>query len=753
MAEKHSADLRTVIVDTGILTAIYNRFHKETGKESFRDFLTYLREKGLIDEESFRGSTPPQMAGASSKAFEMGRYEVLETIAEGGMGVIRLANDPSLRRKVAMKLLRRELMSPALIERFTMEAQLTAQIDHPNVTPVYSLQVDSNGTVSFAMKLIRGKTLHDLIEEARRACESDPRRPLDAEHSLTTRLEHFLKVSDAMSYAHSKGVIHCDLKPANIMVGAFREVYVMDWGLARLIPGAQEGSEGLVDLAEGEHDPALHKARDGGIAGTPEYMSPRQAMGLNTELDAQSDVYSLGIMLFELATLKRAVTGANVREIQRKAVEGKLEPLVHRNPRVRIASELKAIIRKATSLQPQDRYGSVDELARDIRRHLRGDEVLARPDNAFQKLLRWMAKHRLLTLWLVLAVVSVSAVATIWSLYQEKTAVERARFRENRLAGYLTAVAAQSQRIDRHLLRLETMLASLADTATYLMAQGTPSDEPTFSHVSFRDKQTAPPDLSLSSLYRKEISTDYPVYKLAPGVTLDAVMPKLKRLMPLRHRFKKMLLNSRPKVNSVTEQEARRFLTEEGVPIRWAYIGLAEGVMFSYPGKATYPDEYDPRLRPWYKLGLGHRTPTWGNPYVDLQGQGLILPCVVSLYDVDGKFYGVAGAEVTFDDIIETFMVPAEERGVLETFILDEQGRIVVGSSQHGKRFGSGELHDALELTAFPTVPVVDAIRRGASGHVEVQEDGRTLLIAYYRIPTLAWYYVEKVLLSRILAH
>src|SRR5262249_48798385 len=153
----------------------------------------------------------------------------ISRIGEGAMGAIDIARDVYLRRKVALKTVLPEMAAhPEVFGRFLSEMQITAQLEHPNIVPVYTLDVGADGSLGYAMKLGQGKDLADILDEARAKVEKG--QPLGEELALAKRLECFLKVCDALQYAHSKGIVHRDLKPANVMVGRHNEVYLMDWG-------------------------------------------------------------------------------------------------------------------------------------------------------------------------------------------------------------------------------------------------------------------------------------------------------------------------------------------------------------------------------------------------------------------------------------------------------------------------------------------------------------------------------------------
>jgi serine/threonine-protein kinase len=761
--------LGAVLPDGLDLQSEYTAFREATGSANLDDFLAHLHEQEVIDTRSFLGAHAVAeielwpISGTGSAA-AVGHVE-LGHVGEGGLGLVSVAKDQLLRRRVAVKRLKDAGTETPLTERrFVKEAQITAQLDHPNIIPIYAFQGagDRKSPASFSMKLIHGDTLASIIETARTRLEETP-PVLDDAGALRSRLEYFLKVCDAMSYAHNRGVIHRDLKPDNIMVGEYGEVYVMDWGVARFFHSRDQGapaepSSAVVGTDAGGGDALQTLA--GQLVGTPLYMSPEQARGEHDRLDQRSDVCALGLILFELCTLRRAIGGTTLYEVLSAAIAGDREPFRHLHPRRRISKDLEAIVDRATRPDPVERYPDVAALAADVRRYLHGDEVSVRPDNLPRKVLRWATHHRQVTLTAVLLVGLALSVSTIWSLTAQRdalaaqrdaveatnTAIQAGRLREQRITAWLSSVAAHSAVIDREFLRIETMVTGLSRAASFWLSRGQEAGtgERLFGLADYEDPARAPPDYRHSPLYDRAISIDYPVYKLAPGVSEEEVLPKLRRLAPLRHFYQQLFLDSWSTTAALDEAQIRARLTEQGVLLRWAYVGLAEGVMFSYPGKTGYPPEYDPRVRPWYELGEGHRDVRWGNPYIDLQGQGLILPAVTSLYSPSGELLGVVGLEMTFDQIIEAFMRRAGATGVREAFLLDDRGRTVIRSSQFQDEFAGGELHGAMELPLYPVEGVVQAIAAGGSGHLEVQGNLPTLIV-YRRIPTLGWYYVEEV--------
>ena len=255
----------------------------------------------------------------------LGRFELQTAIARGGMGIIFEARDLELDREVAIKLLRRQHLGKAhLHQQFTNEARITGRLQHPGIVPIYETGTSSDGRPFFAMKLVKGKTMAELLT-ARTTTQDD----------LPRLLNIFELVCQTLSYTHACGVIHLDIKPANIMVGAFGEVHLMDWGLARAstglcVPLAKHTCETpevpRSERVAGTSSIAAHDLfvdlPEGAVWGTPAYMSPEQTRGHCS--DVRSDVFGLGGMLCEILTGSPPYRGANFRNVCLKAIEADL---------------------------------------------------------------------------------------------------------------------------------------------------------------------------------------------------------------------------------------------------------------------------------------------------------------------------------------------------------------------------------------------------------------------------------------------
>ena len=667
------------------------------------------------------------------------------------MGEILIAKDNELGRTVAFKKIHEHVAKvPSYLGRFFMEAQVTAQLQHPNIVPVYEMKVDGNNA-GYAMKLIQGKTLAGLIDETKK--QLDKRGKLGKRHNLSARLEHFLKVCDAMHYAHRKGVIHRDLKPLNVMVGPFNEVYVMDWGIAKIISVNDEVFDDLTEKVDSTGDDDTGDTKVGQLLGTPAYMSPEQATGQNDIIDHRSDLFSLGLILFELVTLRRAYVADEKHKVIEKAELAKLAEPVRYPRQPNIPKQLIAIIRKATQLDPEDRYATVDALADDIRRYMRGAAIKARRDTLVQKLMRWMNRHRLAVLNILFYTVILSLVAVSWSFYQQQQTRIEAQMQGQRMNHFISAVSKQAQIIDTQFLKYEGIIQGVASSAVTLLERGQPDPGRFYDYKDFADPKLAPPDLAESPVYGFPISVDWHAYKLAPGVDYEQVENLVRIINPLRHTFKRMLLKSHHTSISVDDHEmATRVIKDEGLPLVWTYVGLEEGIFAEYPGKTGYPADFDPRKRPWYVSTLKNEGVCWMPPYIDVGGRGVLLPCTSKLYDKNGKFLGVAAVEMTLDFIRHELMSLSDIRGVGNTYLLNNNGEIVVNSADTSGTYKRGTLINSIDnLETYSHKGVVNNIRQGKSGYISFEENGKEKLLAYNRLNSIGWYYLAEVDASKIL--
>jgi eukaryotic-like serine/threonine-protein kinase len=424
-------------------------------------------------------------AGPASASSSTDRFRILRAHAAGSLGKVSVALDQELNREVALKEIQERFAdNPDSRARFLLEAEITGGLEHPGIVPIYSLGNLAGGRPFYAMRFIRGDSLKDAIERFHKNSSTDftdytDKKP-DRSQSVKSAksadrfagldfrqlLGRFIDVCNAIAYAHSRGVLHRDLKPGNIMLGEFGETMVVDWGLAKAgvqpqttAPQDRQASTRSSDAPEAPGARLLrpewgseNMTGTGGVLGTYAYMSPEQAAGRLDQLGPATDIYSLGATLYHLLTgrppfERRAgdVNGAAIRDsIQRGAFA------TPRQVKAAIPAPLEAVCVKAMALDAAGRYASAKDLAKDVERWLADEPVIAWPEPARVRLGRWLRRHKR-------ALTAAGSVATVAGLLILVTfAGAFFLIRESRDE----AVELAKQR-DRQRLRAETALVKL----------------------------------------------------------------------------------------------------------------------------------------------------------------------------------------------------------------------------------------------------------------------------------------------------
>jgi serine/threonine-protein kinase len=320
----------------------------------------------LRDTDSITDPSPvirPSSTEIPEPAERSARLQLFGEIARGGMGAVLKGRDADLGRDLAVKiLLESHRDKPEMVRRFVEEAQIAGQLQHPGIVPIYELGAFGDRRPYFAMKLVKGHTLAEILATRKAPTDGLPRF-----------LSIFESICQTMAYAHARGVIHRDLKPSNVMVGSFGEVQVMDWGLAKVLPrggaiddasaGQTKDQGTIIATARSGSDSNLSQA--GSVMGTPSYMAPEQARGEIDNVDERADVFALGSIFCEILTGEPAFTGRNSGEIQRKAARGDTAEVFARLTRVNLLhdSELIELAKACLAPEPDDRPRNASEVA------------------------------------------------------------------------------------------------------------------------------------------------------------------------------------------------------------------------------------------------------------------------------------------------------------------------------------------------------------------------------------------------------
>ncbi|HZN56838.1 MAG TPA: tetratricopeptide repeat protein, partial [Planctomycetota bacterium] len=368
--------------------------------------------------------THPGEAGALCGALRLGDYRIHREAGRGGMGVVYEAEQVSLGRRVALKILPfAAVLDPKHLERFRNEAHAAALLHHTNIVPVFSIGCE-RGVHFYAMQFIDGHSLQRVIEDLRRRSKKDRGATTASRAFFRTVAKLGLQAAEALRHAHEKGIVHRDIKPSNLILDRQRNLWVTDFGLARI-----EGSQSLT--------------LTGDLLGTLRYMSPEQAATSKAPVDHRTDIYSLGLTLYELITLKYAFPGDD-RRLMLQQISNEEPPRPSKLNRG-LPADLETIVLKAMAKDPNQRYESARRLAEDLKRFLAGRPILAKRPALVTRAFKWCRRHKLVVGTAAAVLVALLSLGTL--IHERRVAtglLEASSYREMILGG-ITLLHASSE--------------------------------------------------------------------------------------------------------------------------------------------------------------------------------------------------------------------------------------------------------------------------------------------------------------------
>ncbi|MCS5565544.1 MAG: serine/threonine protein kinase, partial [Methylococcales bacterium] len=494
-----------------------------------------------------------QTKGRKKQGFD-DQYEIGEFLGKGGMGSVVTARDKHLGRIVAVKILHSRLRNDtALNRRFLVEAQVGAQLEHPNIVPVYSMESDDE-IPRFTMRLLGSMSLKHYLHDCKEAIERGQETP---SQNLPERLERFLKICDGIEYAHSRGIVHRDLKPENVVLGQHGEVYLVDWGIAKVVTAPEVDTivEHHGTQSPTTNDPSLDysvqvseasNTRHGEIIGTLTYMAPEQASGAIDEHSAATDQFSLGMLLQEVITLERPRKGNEDRKLKdaRKGLRLPLEVMTNGRP---VRPELAAIVTTATDFLPENRYPSVEAFADDVRRFTRDEPVSVYPERFTRRLWRRLSRRPSVTLSVIFGIFSLLFLGAMVTLADRLAMQEHAEDHARLMRTLTSEVVRNSEAIDRRFSTARRLVEGLAATTRSLLLYGSSNSGPNpYGAVGRLIGTGLPPmrGLGPAEHYPVNISFTTPAFFYPPGVTQEEVGPTIARMHPLVNALQDALLNS-----------------------------------------------------------------------------------------------------------------------------------------------------------------------------------------------------------------
>ena len=425
---------------------------------------------------------------------EQQRFTVLSQIGQGGMSHVYRVYDRDIGRSIAVKAIKLDKSSPVNFKRALNEMQITGQLEHPNIMPLHDVGIDDNNNMYFSMKLIKGEDLGSILENLRK---NKRYKGFNRERLL----EIFIKVCDAVSFAHSRDVIHRDLKPHNIMVGEFGEVLLTDWGIAKIVkhkkpsrrfrkskvrlPGVivppDNNLPPYADSIENDTEDDDFGTKHGAVAGTPAFMPPEQALGDIKNIDSRSDIYSLGGILYHILTYFPPFVGS-LPEIIEKVVKGEIRKPT--NIKSDIPKELEIIALKAMSHHKANRHHTAKELKEEVQAFLENRPIDRISYNAFDLLMKYWHRNKVVFIWAMTAAI-ISGIVVFIALrshYEKKIKASEDLVRklsevETSPESNLKFKRAEILSIDQEIVRLDGLINSIQNSVndfTDLNSDGLP---------------------------------------------------------------------------------------------------------------------------------------------------------------------------------------------------------------------------------------------------------------------------------------
>ena len=634
-----------------------------------------------------------------------------KSFATGGQGFVSRATDLALGCTVAMKTLHTQYNdNPGAREAFINEARITAELDHPAIIPIHGLFGDSQNGLHLAMKLIEGYTLDKFLQRIAAIYNSNGIRRYDERKSLRNRIDILLRVCDAVSYAHHHNIIHRDLKPGNIMIGKYRETYVTDWGIA-------------AHLDETAH---LEK-----VSGTPGYIAPEVIT--EKRADVRSDVYSLGIILFEITTLSQAFADDELPVLLQKVQQGMHLPLRHRY-KFHIDRDLAAIINKAIAVSPSDRYQTVRELAQDLRKYLAHEKISARKEFFWHKMTRWGVNHRRGMMLTTLTTLLLGAGSMAYTLQKEfRTSVTQRHLDNAASAVYINTLDVANdieQRISNIEHKLETLQMHMRFDDLKIK---TPAPDGNYFRTLEQIHAKPPETFVYSPEYKHRIDTENIFIFNIKNPRLAPKNPA--ELQSTGEYMRKCMRDNLPEDSSLLTNRQ---------PVQMIYLVLPDGTFACYPGIDKFATGYLPENRKWYKKALTQPgIPQWSAPYEDAFGnREKVTTCAIAVNNVHGKFIGVAAMDFSLPRLGSQLLENPSKYGkfVCEKMLIAPTGKILLRLPNPHKP----------NRAAFDNKDLIRRMLSMRYGTLTDQSGGHEHLLAFAAIKSLNILYVECIDLHQI---
>ena len=666
------------------------------------------------------------------------RFEIECKLAEGGRYMVSVGEDIGLKRQVAVYSLRDEkLLDPDERASFIMEAEISAQLDHPSVLPVYSINRDYRGGLHSAVKLTDGTDLRKYLERISSHYRSAGFHAAEEAASLSFRLELILGISDGLVYAHSRGVVHANLHPQNVMIGEYHEVYIKGWGYARFLS------------AKGD---APNPKRKPPEISDPRFIAPELISGADPTVS--SDVYALGMILYELVTLHPPFPDAPAPEILEHLGNG-VQPTVEHRFGGWIDPDMRAIIQKAIAADPEKRYSSISELADDIRRFLHSEEVSVRRislSKRFAKLIR--AHHREMFFCFLTLICMVGALFA-YNIFNDVRLARISYLDDHVLAKAQSACQKTAHQFNLQAEKFSAMLESIKFETEFLLSGHMKPGNSGSEYLAPPDGEAVSGNTGIQTEYSPAYGDSVSFRKIEIGHKEDLDKPGFTKLGMLQPTLFRYMLQA-PLNACVTRESIDKQihgLIRSVNPVFRIQVLLKDGTALHYPytlkAESSRSDD-----NAWYEQALssGSGHPFWNRPAkVENASPGterIVLPVSILLGPPDAPL-GAAAILVSgrhFDQILtEADNFPL---GLMSQYFISKDGQIKLERVNNG---ADKPPTVNLEKGIYPDPWLPEWLAGREYGAVIRKEPDGSFVYCCASVPAMEEWYVEKIRLKDFL--
>ena len=677
------------------------------------------------------------------------RFEIERKLAEGSRYTVSIGEDLGLEREVAVYSLREEkLLDPDERASFLAEAEISAQLDHPSVLPVYSVNRDYRGGLHSAVKLTDGTDLRKFLNRITSHYRGAGFRASEEAASLSFRLEIFLGITDGLVYAHSRGVAHANLLPQNILIGEYHEVYIKGWGYAHFI--SAEGGAAKDNAAKENAEQPKRKMPE---ILDPRFVAPELVSGGDPSV--RSDIYSLGMLLYELVTLHPPFPDAPPPEILEHLGNG-VRPTIEHRFGGEIDPDMRAIILKATEPDPEDRYESVAAFADDIRRFLHSDEVSVRRISLSKRFAKLIRAHHKRMFFGFLTLICLVGALIAYNIFNDVRLAQMSYLDDHVLGKAQSACRKTAHQFNLQAEKINAMLESIKFETEFLLSGHIKAHDGIEQYLTPPDDESVSGNSGLHTEYSPAYGDSVSFRKIEAGRTDDLKNPAFMRLGMLQPTLFRYMLQAPLNAHVMRESTDKQIhrLTQSISPIYRIQILLADGASLYYPYTVKTESAIAGKAD-WYHQALSqHDSQTVWNIPARLENaapgaERVVLPVSI-LLGLPTDPVGVAAILVSgryFDQILdEADNLP---HGIVSQYFITKDGHVKLERMNNGP--GNPPTVN-LEKGPYPDPWLTEWMNEKEYGAVIRKEPGGPFVYCFADVPAIEEWYVEKIRLRDFLA-